>query len=127
MTNSQHNHHEEEHVGHIVPVHLLAAVAVTLLIATAVTVYTAKYVDLGRFNIWLALFLAFSKATIVCLFFMHLKWDSKFNALVLISSCLFVFLFIGLALTDTEEYQPQIQKWAAQEEPLTERVFDTGE
>ncbi|MGI9013733.1 MAG: cytochrome C oxidase subunit IV family protein [Phycisphaerales bacterium] len=108
MADTQHTTHQ---VGHVVPIRILFGVAMALLVLTAVTVYTAQYVDLGRFNIWLALIIATVKASLVCLYFMHLRWDSKFNGIVLLSSIVLVFLFIGLALTDTDEYQPQIRRF----------------
>ena len=37
---------------------------------------------------------------------MHLRWDSPFNGVVLITAFFFVALFIGLALLDSHSYQP---------------------
>lgn len=107
MAHATHDTHHSE-VGHIVPIRLLFTIGGALLVLTAVTVYTAEYVDLGFFNIWLALIIAGTKASLVLLYFMHLRWDSPFNAIVLISSIAFVLLFIGLALTDTAAYQHEI-------------------
>lgn len=104
-------HEHEEHVGHVVPIRLTIGVGTFLLVMTVITVFTAKFVDLGGFNIWLALIIACAKASAVCLYFMHLRWDSPFNAIVLMSSFLFVILFIGLAITDTSEYQPEVTQW----------------
>jgi len=53
-----------------------------------------------------ALAVAVVKSTLVALFFMHLRWDKPFNAIVFISALLFVFLFITFALLDTKEYRP---------------------
>lgn len=112
MTELAHDHHAHDaHVGHVVPIRLTLGVGTFLLIMTVITVFTAKFVDLGSFNIWLALLIAFVKASAVCLYFMHLRWDSPFNGIVLIASFLFVILFIGLAITDTAEYRPQIDQW----------------
>jgi cytochrome c oxidase subunit 4 len=117
-THHPHEHHAASHsVGHIVPVRLLVGVGAALLILTVVTVLTAKYVDLGQLNIWVALIIAFVKASLVCLYFMHLRWDSPFNAIVLICSLLFVILFIGLSLTDTAQYQPAIRAYQATQPP----------
>ncbi len=104
-------HEHKEHVGHVVPIRLTLGVGIFLLVMTGITVYTAKFVDLGGMNIWLALIIAFVKASAVCLYFMHLRWDSPFNAIVLIASFLFVVLFIGLAITDTSEYRPEVIQW----------------
>lgn len=108
--------HEEnsragERVGHVVPVHLTVGVGAFLLVMTVITVYTATQIDLGSLNLWIALVIAFAKGSAVCLYFMHLRWDSPFNAIVLIAALLFVVLFIGIALTDTSEYQPEIFDW----------------
>lgn len=100
--------HHEQKVGHVVPMKLLLGVASALLVLTAITVYTATQVDLGGFNIWLALAIAMLKASLVCMYFMHLRWDSPFNLVVLMSSFIFVVLFIGFSLTDTSEYQPDM-------------------
>ncbi len=99
---------EEHHgVGHIVPVRFLVATGVALLILTVVTVWIAKF-DFGTANVWIALGVAVVKASLVVLFFMHLRWDRPFNALVFITSLAFVALFIGLAITDTFEYGPTV-------------------
>ncbi len=93
-------------VGHVVPVSLLVAVLGTLLFLTFVTV-AATWVDLGPFNIWLALTIAVIKASLVLLFFMHLRWDKPFNAVIFITSLVLVVLFVGIALTDTRSYRPE--------------------
>jgi len=61
-------------------------------------------------GIILALAVATVKATIVGLYFMHLRWDRAFVGFIFVGSILFVVLFIGIALTDTMEYQPSIIK-----------------
>lgn len=111
-------HSTDEGHAHPVPKWMLIAVFVTLLILTAATV-AVRDVDLGPFNIVLALGIAVAKAAVVALFFMHLYWDSPFNALALIFSIGFVALFIGIAILDTGEYQPQLEPpggYAAQPE-----------
>lgn len=94
-------------VGHVVPLPVLAGVLGLLLFLTVVTV-GATWVDLGRFNIWLALAIATVKAAFVVLYFMHLRYDRPFNAVILIASLALVMLFIGIALTDTRHYLPEM-------------------
>ncbi len=94
-------------VGHVVPLPVLAGVLGLLLFLTVVTV-GATWVDLGRFNIWLALAIATVKAAFVVLYFMHLRYDRPFNGVILITSLALVMLFIGIALTDTREYLPEM-------------------
>ncbi len=102
-------HSSEKHhgVGHILPIWLLVGVFVALIALTILTVLSAR-VDLGPFNIWLALIIAGTKATLVAAVFMHLLWDRPFNALVLFGSLLFVLLFLGIALMDSGSYQSDI-------------------
>jgi cytochrome c oxidase subunit IV len=105
--------HEGEHgVGHIVSPKILFATAAALLVLTVITVLAGKLdfsqVDLNELNIFVALAIAVVKATLVCLFFMHLRWDRPFNAFVLVASLSLVALFIGFAMTDTSEYKPDV-------------------
>lgn len=94
-------------VGHVVPVWLLGAILLALLVLTYLT-YMLSGVPLGAANIWVAIGIASVKATLVAMFFMHLRWDRPFNAIILVSSVLFVGLFISLAMMDTQQYQPTI-------------------
>jgi cytochrome c oxidase subunit 4 len=71
-----------------------------LLVGTALTVY-ASGVDLGRFNAAVALTIATIKATLVALFFMHIKGASeKLTKLVVITALFFLLLLLGLTMTD---------------------------
>ena len=101
-----------DHVGHIVPLWILAATFGALIVLTVITV-AASYVDFGPLNLWIALLIAGVKASLVVFLFMHLKWDRPLNAVIFISSLLFVVLFIGFAMTDTEEYQPDIASFTS--------------
>jgi caa(3)-type oxidase subunit IV len=85
----------------------VAAVFAALVMLTAATVAVAG-VDLGNLNLYIALAIAGTKATLVVLYFMHLRYDRPFH-LVLFLGCLgFVVLFISLVLTDTRAYNPSI-------------------
>ena len=92
-------------VGHLVGPPILIATCLALLVLTVITVYTAWYIDLGPLNLWIAMVIAGVKGTLVCLYFMHLRWDRPFNILIFVGCLAFVVLFIGLALTDTVSYQ----------------------
>jgi cytochrome c oxidase subunit 4 len=95
-------------VGHIVPVWLLAAVLAVLLILTWLTVGATKFEFGSQGNLLIALVIATIKGTLVALYFMHLRWDRPFNALVFLSSLFFVALFIWFSSMDTREYQASI-------------------
>ncbi|MBI2027963.1 MAG: cytochrome C oxidase subunit IV family protein [Deltaproteobacteria bacterium] len=75
------------------------AVFGTLLILTAITV-AVSYFHFGVFNIFVAMFVATVKGSLVCLYFMHLKDDNRVNQVVFISAFVFLALFIGLTLSD---------------------------
>jgi len=111
MTETTHHGGEAAAGGHgfvhIVPFRILAGVWVTLLVLTWVTV-SATGVDLGRFNLWLAMAIATVKAALVLLYFMHMRYDRPINAIVFVTALLFVMLFVGFALMDTLTYQPEL-------------------
>jgi cytochrome c oxidase subunit 4 len=105
---TDHDTHDEDHGGaHIVPLRLLAGVLVVLLVLTWVTV-AATWFDMGNFNLWVAMAIAVVKASLVALYFMHLRWERPINAIFFIASILFVALFIGIALMDTQTYQDEL-------------------
>jgi cytochrome c oxidase subunit IV len=92
-------------VGHVVPLPTLFAVLGSLLVLTFATV-AATWFDFGRAAVWVALGIAVVKASLVLLFFMHLKWDKPFNGVILIISLALVALFISITLTDSAHYKP---------------------
>ena len=61
---------------HITPLRTYLIIAASLLFLSGVTVWVS-YIDLGSFNIVLAMFVATVKASLVAFFFMHLLWDDK--------------------------------------------------
>jgi cytochrome c oxidase subunit 4 len=99
-------HHDEGH-DHSVPLKVLVGVWGALMFLTWITVVAAGF-DAGNLNILIALAIALVKSSFVALYFMHLRYDRPFNAVILISALAFVALFIGLALLDTREYQPDL-------------------
>jgi cytochrome c oxidase subunit 4 len=70
-----------------------------LTFLTAVTVWVS-YFDFGAFNLVVAMTVAVIKASLVCLFFMHLKYDNKINAVVFLSSLVFLSIFFFLTFAD---------------------------
>ncbi len=106
--NEQHEETSHHHgVAHIVPLPVLIGVWLTLMILTYLTV-AATRIDLGYLNLWIAMIIATVKASLVVLYFMHLRYDHPFNAIIFIVSLLFVMLFVSGALMDTKEYHPDL-------------------
>lgn len=92
---------------HIAPPRALLAVWGALLVLTVLTV-SATRVDLGPFNLWIALGIATLKAGLVALYFMHLRYDRPFNGFLFVAALAFVMLLAGLALLDSKEYRPEL-------------------
>jgi cytochrome c oxidase subunit IV len=97
-----HGGHGKDHVPHVLPLAIYLGVFAMLLIFTVITV-AVSYVDLGHtVNLAIALGVATMKASMVGLIFMHLAFDNKFNAIVFTMSVIFLAIFIGLTMYDTE-------------------------
>lgn len=78
-----------------------AAVLGALLFMTVVTV-GASYIDFGAgmTNVIIAMIIASMKASLVALFFMHLRWDKPMSAIVFCASLFFLGLFLIGCYTD---------------------------
>lgn len=92
---------------HVASMRLLVTIMIVLMIGTWLTVSVTHF-DFGFLNIWIGLAIATTKAILVGLYFMHLRWDKPFNAFVFISAFAFLALFVGFALMDTGHYQDVI-------------------
>ncbi|MDI3290101.1 cytochrome C oxidase subunit IV family protein [Polyangium sp. 15x6] len=91
-----------DHVPHVLPFKVYIGTFATLLFLTVVTV-AASYVDIGHTgNLIVALLIATIKASVVALIFMHLKWDHKFHGIIFVSALIFLAVFIGITMSDTE-------------------------
>jgi cytochrome c oxidase subunit IV len=80
--------HGDDHGHHGPPLAHYFAVFVALLVGTALTIWVA-YVDLGAWNTPVALAIAITKASLVILIFMHVKYGSRL-VMVMIGSALFM-------------------------------------
>lgn len=106
MSTAEHGHGHDADDGavhaHVSSVPFYVAVFLGLLFLTGVTV-GQSYVDLGKANIILVILIATLKASLVVTFFMHLKWDNKFNALIFLSTIFFIGVFFAYTLNDTDK------------------------
>src|SRR5262245_39753713 len=85
--------------GHVVSIKIYLAIFLTLMALTALTVAVA-FVDLGVLNTVVALGVAVTKATLVILFFMHVKYSSKLTWLVVASGFVFLAIMILFTMSD---------------------------
>jgi cytochrome c oxidase subunit 4 len=98
-------HHDENELSHVATIKTLVATGGTLLVLTLVTVLATK-IDFGaNINLAVAMVIAVTKATLVVLFFMHLRYDRLFHSVVFCSAILAASLFVGFTLMDTGQYQ----------------------
>ena len=92
------------------PKWMLIAVFSALLFLTAATVVIAGF-ELGTYEVLIAMAIATIKAILVATFFMHLKYDNPLNAAILCFSFIFVALFLGLTILDTQAYRGEVDSW----------------
>jgi len=104
-----HEHeHGHEHGGrhpHVVPLLTYFLVFGALMVGTYLTVWAAGQ-DFGRFNTVVALGIAVTKATLVVLFFMHVKYSPRLTQLVVAVAVAFLALLIGGVVNDY--YSPRL-------------------
>jgi cytochrome c oxidase subunit 4 len=88
-----------EHAHHIVGPGVYVAILFALLIGTALTVW-ASFIDLGPWNPVIALAIATTKASLVVLFFMGVKYSSKLTKLTVFAGIFTFLILISLTLAD---------------------------
>src|SRR5271165_4366648 len=90
-------HNEEAH--HIVSPSVYVVILFALLVGTAATVW-ASFLELGVWNPIIALAIATTKAILVVLYFMHVRYSSKLTMLT-VGAGVFMFLtLVGMTLAD---------------------------
>lgn len=90
---------ENETALHHLSYKALAVVLVILLVLTGVTV-GVSYINLGFFNVPVALGIACLKVTFVLLFFMHLKYEGPIIVYSFIGTITFLIIMIGFTFWD---------------------------
>jgi cytochrome c oxidase subunit 4 len=85
--------------GHVSPKSTYFAIFGALMVLTAVTV-AAAFINLGSLNFPVALSIAIIKATLVILFFMHVKYSSRLTKMIVGMAFFFLFIMFGLTMTD---------------------------
>jgi cytochrome c oxidase subunit 4 len=97
-------------LSHVMPAGVLLAVFAALMAMTAITV-AITWVDLGPWSLVAAMAIATVKASLVALYFMHLRYDQPFNALVFVAALVFLALFLIPTLQDTVDAEPDVQQF----------------
>ena len=93
-------------VGFVHPGHRTPSVSIlvltgwaALLVLTYATVAVSR-IDLGRLNTIAALTIAVSKALLVVLYFMHVRYSTRLTKLVVVGGFMWLALMIGMTMVD---------------------------
>ena len=92
-TSGRHTEH------HIVPKRVYFAVFFALILLTWVTTGVAT-IDLGRWNIFVALAIAICKASLVVLFFMHVWYSTRLTKMIVLASIFWLILMLFITMAD---------------------------
>ncbi len=84
---------------HVTSIKVYLAVFFALMFLTVVTVGVA-YVNLGPANDIVALVIAVGKATLVVLFFMHVKNSRRMTKITVVSGFFWLLILFGLTMSD---------------------------
>ncbi|HVZ40087.1 MAG TPA: cytochrome C oxidase subunit IV family protein [Candidatus Kapabacteria bacterium] len=84
---------------HIVPLKVYFLVFSALMILLFVTVGVAM-VNLGPFNIYVAMSIAIIKAVLVVLYFMHVRYSTKLTMVVAAAGFLWLVFLLGITILD---------------------------
>jgi cytochrome c oxidase subunit 4 len=94
---------------HVLPLRVYLAVFIALLAGTALTTWVAT-LDLGLLNNAMALAIAGTKAALVILYFMHVRYSSRLIWIFSVAGFLWLLLFIVLIMADYDMRVP-VQGW----------------
>src|SRR6266700_581757 len=85
--------------GHISPKSTYVTIFGALMVCTMITVLAA-FTNLGNLNFPVAFAIAIFKATLVVLFFMHVKYGSRLTKLVVGAAFFFLGILLSLTMSD---------------------------
>ena len=91
--------------GHVLPLRVYLVVFTALLAGTALTTWVATH-DLGPWNDLVALGIAGTKAALVILYFMHVRYASRLIWIFSLAGFLWLMLFFVLILADYQTRVP---------------------
>jgi cytochrome c oxidase subunit 4 len=107
---------------HVCSKRTFGVVYVALVFLTILTVAVSR-LDFGSFNLFIALAVAALKASLVMAVFMHLRWDTAINNIVILSSFLFLSLLFLFTLADFAtrgDADPVLEQRSAEPKPTDE-------
>ncbi len=84
---------------HIVPVRVYVTIFAALMVLTALTVYVAT-LEHGALSTPIALAIAITKAMLVILYFMHVRYSSGLTQISIATGVLFLLVMIAITMAD---------------------------
>lgn len=84
---------------HIVPLKTYFLIFGALMVGTALTVMVAK-VDYGVWNILVAMTVAIIKATLVVLYFMHVRYSSRLTQVIVVAGVFWLAIMLVFTMQD---------------------------
>ena len=84
---------------HIVSAKVYFLIFAALMVLTATTVWVA-FIDLGILNDVVAMAIACTKATLVILYFRHVRYSDKLTRVFVASGFVFLLILLGFVLSD---------------------------
>jgi cytochrome c oxidase subunit IV len=85
---------------HIVSIRIYVIIFLALMAGTALTVWAGFRDFPGPLNVIIALTIASIKATLVVLYFMHLRYSSRLVWIIFVSALFWLGLLFALTLSD---------------------------
>ena len=85
--------------AHVAPKSMYYMVFGALIFGTILTVAAAK-VDMGALNNIVMLAIACTKASLVILFFMHVRWSSRLTWVVAMAGFFWLLILFGIGMSD---------------------------
>jgi cytochrome c oxidase subunit 4 len=85
--------------AHVVPPRTYLGIFAALLVLTAITIWVA-FQDLGIMNNVVAMGIAALKATLVVLYFMHVRYSTRLTQIMVASSLVWLVILIAFTLSD---------------------------
>jgi len=84
---------------HIVSRKIYFTIFITLMILTGLTVWVANF-DLKQWNAVVALTIAVTKALLVVLYFMHVRYSSRLTMVFVAAGFVWLIIMVALTLSD---------------------------
>jgi cytochrome c oxidase subunit 4 len=93
---------------HIVQPRIYITIFLALMVGTALTLLAAFYDFPGPLNAVVALTIAVVKATLVVLYFMHVRYSGRLVWLVIVAALLWLVIMFAITFSDywTRAWQP---------------------